>query len=149
VARLGEKVAASEAISSWSRCFPRGRSRRCRSQGSALPTIFPNSERPRSGHYGRCPDGRSHGPASRLTPAFRVLNWSGWRIDADACVRAKARAGGPGTRPAPAELGVGLGRRLSDRGYRNSGTAPERVPVACARMIASSWAPNRNTIAEM
>lgn len=40
------------------------------------------------------------------------------------------------------------GRRLSACGDYDSGETPDNVPVACARMMASSWVPNRNTVVD-
>jgi hypothetical protein len=46
-----------------------------------------------------------------------------------------------------AEVGLVAFRILS--GYHDSGETPDNAPVACARMMASSWVPNRNTVVEM
>jgi hypothetical protein len=85
---------------------------------------------------------RQHGQLADKTVQRTVQ-----REDGNAAGEGQAAPGS--TRQRQAGLGVGPGRCLSGRGYGNAAAAPERVPVACARMIASSWAPNRNTIAEM
>ncbi len=60
--------------------------------------------------------------------------------------RTRVQEGMPG--PAASPFRPGYGR--SELGVGGGAVStPERVPVAWARMIASSWAPNRNAVVEM